>query len=55
MSGLVLGETAAVIADIKDPFSRSDHATELDSGITDVRARLLELVRAFSSNELAEK
>jgi hypothetical protein len=32
-----------------------EDATELDSGITDVRARLLELVRAFSSNELAEK
>jgi hypothetical protein len=32
-----------------------EDAIELDSGITDVRARLLELVRAFSSNVLAEK
>ena len=32
-----------------------EDAIELDSGIADVRARLFELVRAFSSNELAEK
>lgn len=30
-------------------------AIELDSGIVDVRAPILELLRAFSSNELAEK
>ncbi len=33
----------------------SEDAIELDSGTADVRAPLLELIRAFSSNELAEK